>query len=96
MVTITQTLTALASAAEGRLALCLPRAFYPEDRLQATRWAFDEYCTAEITDGGASELTLQLTVLEPHRSSSRDIVGAFLNYSLCLAVQPGQGKQSEP
>lgn len=84
--TITQTLTALASGAEGETTVWLDRAFYPENCLADAVAAFAEHCSADVIGDRSQAFALRIRVAEAERQRGRDIVGSFLNYLLCLAV----------
>jgi hypothetical protein len=85
-VTITQILTALADAADGQTVLWLDRAFYPEECLGEAANAFAEHCAADVIDRRPEAFALHIQVADGERKEAAAVVGAFLNYLLCLAA----------
>lgn len=83
-------LWALASVDTGEISgLPLDPGLYPQSSLQAAIEAFRPYCTVR-QHSPAREISVQ--VKAEHRTESRQILGAFLNFLLCDALS----RRSEP
>lgn len=77
-------LSALAGVDSGEIrGLALDRDLYSRASVDAAVEAFREHCrVTEITGTGS----MDIQVRAEHRSESRQILGAFLNFLLCDAV----------
>ena len=89
-------LSALASAAEGRVAdLPLDPELYSETSLAATAAAFSDFCRVETVRRPSGERTITITVRPEHRGESGRVVGELLNYLLDHTVRE-IGKEERP
>jgi hypothetical protein len=76
-------LSALAGVDNGEIrGLALDRDLYPRASVDAAVEAFREHCRVTEVPGTAS---MDIHVRPEHRSESRQILGAFLNFLLCDA-----------
>jgi hypothetical protein len=77
-------LSALAGVDSGEIrGLPLDRGLYPEASVDAAVEAFREHCLMTDVPGTGS---MDIQVRPEHRSESRQILGAFLNFLLCDAL----------
>jgi len=77
-------LSVLAAADSGEiLGLPLDPNLYPEASIEAAAEAFREHCIV-LRNAGSCEVDLR--VRPEHRSESRLVIGAFLNFLLCDAT----------
>jgi hypothetical protein len=82
--TIRKILSVLATVDTGEIsALPLDPGLYPQSSLQATIEAFRPYCTVP-QHSPAREISVQVNA--EHRTESRQVLGAFLNFLLCDAL----------
>jgi hypothetical protein len=91
--TIEQTLAALDGASSGTVVLRVSTALFPEECLEAARAAFTEHCRVE-TATTPQGLEARITILDAHRGTSRDVVGAFLNYLVAASAQRREARAS--